>query len=130
MSNNVKNRGVKFYVLVGFRSTDERDIEDAFKRISLLMKYKCLPYVMRYMNRNESPWQSSPYRSMYVALARWCNQPSIFKKMSFRQFCEANQVLHKNPNTLCSSMKAMVEFEQRFPDIATTYFDLRYEDVR
>jgi len=127
---NVKNKSVKFYVLVGFHSTDERDIEDAFKRISLLMQYKCLPYVMRYMNRNDSPWQSSPYRRMYVALARWCNQPSIFKKMSFRQFCEANQVLHKNPNTLCSSMQAMVEFERCFPNIATTYFDLRYEDVR
>jgi len=42
--------------------------------------------------------------SMY---ARWANQPNIFKKMSFRQFCEVNQELHKNEDTLCSSMGAL-----------------------
>ena len=46
------------------------------------------------------------------------NQPSIFKKMSFRQFCEANQALHKTEGTMCSSMKAMTEFETEFPEIA------------
>ena len=65
---------------------------------------------------------------MYVSLARWCNQPSIFKKMSFRQFCEANQALHKTEGTYCSAMQAMVEFEEKFPDIAAKYFDLRYAD--
>ena len=119
---------VKFYVLVGFESVDEVDIENAFKRIELLMRFKCLPYIMRYQNKNETPWKESEYRGMYVSLARWGNQPNIFKKMSFRQFCEANQALHKTEGTLCSSMKAMLDFENKYPTIAEKYFDLRYED--
>lgn len=119
---------IKFYVLVGFESVDEKDIENAFKRIELLMRFKCLPYIMRYQNKNETPWKKSEYRSMYVTLARWGNQPNVFKKMSFRQFCEANQALHKTNGTLCSSMKAMTEFEKRHQDIANKYFDLRFED--
>ena len=121
-----KSTSVKFYVLVGFESTDAKDIESAFKRLALLMKYKCLPYIMRYQDKNYSPWKESPYRSLYVALARWGNQPSIFKKMSFRQFCEANQALHKSDG-YCSTMKAMMDFEKENPDIAKQYFDLRYE---
>ncbi|MBO7184001.1 MAG: hypothetical protein J6V49_07695 [Bacteroidales bacterium] len=122
------SQSVKFYVLVGFESTDEKDIENAFKRLELLMRYKCLPYIMRYQNKNCMPWKESEYRSFYVSLARWANQPSIFKKMSFRQFCEANQALHKTSGTLCSSMAAMVDFENKYPDIANKYFDLRYDD--
>ena len=120
-------RYIKFYVLVGFKSTDEVDIKEAFERIELLMRYQCIPYIMRYQNKNYSPWKESEYKNLYVALARWCNQPSIFKKMSFRQFCEANQALHKTENTLCSSMKALTHFEQAFPEIASKYFDLRYD---
>jgi hypothetical protein len=119
---------VKFYVLVGFESVDENDIENAFKRLELLMKYKCLPYIMRYQNKNHSPWKESEYRGIYVALARWGNQPNIFRKMSFRQFCEANQALHKTAGTLCSPMRAMSAFEQKHPEIAAKYFDLRYDD--
>ena len=121
-----KKKSIKFYVLVGYESTDEIDIENAFKRISLLMKYKCLPYVMRYQNKNETPWKESEYRGMYVTLARWANQPNIFKKMSFREFCEANQLLHKNKKSLCSSMQSLVNFENKFPEIAMKYFDLKY----
>lgn len=119
---------VKFYVLVGFESTDAKDIENAFKRIALLMRYRCLPYIMRFQDKNYSPWKESEYRSLYVTMARWCNQPSIFKKMSFRQFCQANQELHKTEGTLCSAMKAMVTFEEKYPKIAEKYFDLRFED--
>ena len=115
-----------FYVLVGFESTDEIDIENAFKRIALLLHYRCLPYIMRYMNKDDAPWKESKYRSLYVSMARWCNQPSILKKMTFREFCVANQALHKTEGTLCSSMQAMVDFENEFPEIAAKYFDLRY----
>lgn len=115
-----------FYVLVGFESTDAKDIENAFKRIALLLHYKCLPYVMRYMNEDDAPWKHSKYRSLYISLARWCNQPSILKKMTFREFCVANQALHKTKGTLCSAYKAMIDFESEHPDIAATYFDLRF----
>jgi len=125
---HTKRKGIMFYVLVGFESTDEHDIENAFKRIELLMKYKCIPYIMRYHGVDDFPWKESKYRSMYVTLARWGNQPNIFKKMSFRQFCQANQQLHKNPDTLCSAMKAMTEFEKEHPEIAAKYFDLSFND--
>lgn len=81
---------VRFYVLVGFdwhgrydQDFWDKDIADAFKRIDLLRRYKCLPYIMRF-NR----YVESPYRGMYVNLARWVNQPSIFKKKSLVEFTE------------------------------------------
>lgn len=123
------SRNIKFYVLTGFDSTDHVDIENTFKRIALLLKYECLPYLMRYRNKNETPWKNSKYAGLYVAMARWCNQPSILKKMSFRYFCEANQALRKDQTTYCSSMKAMTDFENEHPEIAKKYFDLRFGEV-
>ncbi|MDP4152576.1 MAG: hypothetical protein Q8865_03920 [Bacillota bacterium] len=124
-----KSKSVKFYVLVGFKSTDSTDIENAFRRIELLLHYRCLPYIMRYMNQNDTPWKRSRYRGLYITMARWCNQPSIVKKMTFREFCVANQALHKTNGTLCAAMKALVEFEVEHPDIAARYFDIRFGDI-
>ncbi len=125
-----KKKSVKFYVLVGYDSIDVKDIENAFARIDLLLRYGCLPYIMRFQNKNETPWKNSKYRSLYVAIARWCNQPSIIKKMSFRQFCEANQFYKKDKTTICSTLRCMQEFEQEYPEIANKYFDIRMEDVK
>lgn len=118
---------IKFYVLVGFESTDGKDIENMWKRVELLMRYQCLPYIMRYRNKNETPWKESKYRGMYITMARWCNQPSFFKKKSFRQYCEANQALVKNKGHMCSSMRALLDFEAEYPEIAEKYFDLRFD---
>lgn len=122
-------KGMRFYVLVGYESTDYKDIENAFIRIELLLKYRCTPYIMRFQNKNETPWKDSKYRALYVAIARWCNQANIVKKMSFRQFCIANQDLKKDQTKLCSTMQAMVEFEKEHPDIASRFFDMRMEDI-
>ena len=122
-------KSIKFYVLVGFESVDAQDIENAFKRISLLMSYKCLPYIMRYQDKNYSPWKYSKYRGLYIAIARWGNQPSIFKKMSFRQFCEANQALCKTNGKICSTYKAMLDFQHDYPEISKKYFDQRFDDI-
>lgn len=118
---------IKFYVLVGFESTDEEDIANAFRRIELLMTYKCLPYVMRYQNKNSAPWKESEYRDMYIAIARWANQPSFFKKKSFRQFCISNQAAAKTEK-ICSTMRAMTDFEEKHKEIAGQYFDLRFDE--
>lgn len=123
-----KATNIKFYVLVGFESTDATDIENMWKRVELLMRYQCLPYIMRYRNKNETPWKDSKYRGMYVTMARWCNQPSFFKKKSFRQYCEANQALVKTEGHICSSMKALLDFEAEYPEIAAKYFDLRFDE--
>lgn len=119
---------IKFYVLCGFESTDGKDIENVFIRIALIMKFKCLPYIMRFQNKNETPWKHSKYRGMYIALARWCNQPSIYKKMSFRQFAIANQERVKTENHICSTMKAAIDFETEYPEIAKKYYDLRFAE--
>jgi len=124
-----RSNNIRFYVLVGFESTDAVDIENAFKRIALLIRYRCLPYIMRYQGKDEVPWKESKYKTMYVSLARWCNQPSFFKKMSFRTFCERNQDFHRNPDTLCSTLRAMKEFEEEHPEIAKKYFDLCYDQI-
>lgn len=124
-----ESKTIKFYVLVGFESTDAKDIENAFKRIALLMEYKCLPYIMRYQDKNYQPWKESKYKGMYVTLARWANQPSFLKKKSFRQYCEANQEYAGNPTNLCASMRALQDFEKENPEIAEKYFDLRFDGI-
>lgn len=116
------NKTTKLYVLCAFESLDEIDIKRTFERIKILMKYGCLPYIMRY-----EKYKESKHRTLYVQLARWCNQPQFFKKKSFREFCEANQFYHKNPETNCSAYQAMLDFEKEFPEIAKEYFDLKFE---
>ncbi len=59
---------------------------------------------------------------MYINLARWCNQPKLFKKKSFRKFCEIN-------GNKSSTMRYMREFKKDHPEIAEQYFDLKYEDL-
>lgn len=114
----------KLYVLCGYDSQDEVDIANTFERIRILMKHHCLPYIMRH-----EYYQKSPYRGLYVTLARWCNQPSFFKKKSFREYCEANQAYHQNPNTLCAALASMRQFEHDHPDIAAKYFDMRWDNM-
>jgi hypothetical protein len=79
------------------------------------MSYRCLPYIMRY-----DSYKKSALRGLYVNLARWCNQPDFFKKKSFREYCEANG---KNSST----MKYLIQFEKKYPQIASKYFNLRYD---
>lgn len=93
-----------------------------FERISVLMKYGSLPYIMRY-----EKYKTSRFRGMYVELARWCNQPQFFKKKSFREFCVANQEYKKDQTSNCAAYQTMLDFEAEFPDIASKYFDLKYD---
>lgn len=140
-------RETKLYVLVAFDSQDERDIEGTFWRIKTLMEYGCLPYIMRF-----EEYKNCRFKTLYTQLARWCNQPSFFKKMSFRQFCIRNEEYHqgiqkkikngKYPTTLkfpkgfkpkekyCACYQAMIDFEEEFPEIAAKYYDLRFEKLR
>lgn len=106
-----------FYVLCGYESLDAQDIENVFIRIRLLMQYGCIPYIMRYED-----YRNSPYRGMYITLARWCNQPSFLKKKSFRQYAE----IANGPGG--AAARYAEEFERQHPEIATEYFDMRWDD--
>ena len=113
-----------FYVLVAFDHNDRwdddfwrQDIIDAFERIKLLMRYGCIPYIMRFER-----YEGSPMRGMYITLARWCNQPSQFKKKSFREFVESI-------GDQSAAMRYLQDFERKHPEIARAYFDMKYEEV-
>lgn len=140
------DKSTKLYVLVAYDSQDETDIEGTFFRIKTLMEYGCLPYIMRFEEYN-----NSRFKSMYTQLARWCNQPSFFKKMSFRQYCVRNEEYHQGIQKMtpkgiynkvlkipigiqpkekyCSCYQTMLDFEAEFPKIAKKYFDLRFEEL-
>ena len=98
-----------FYVLCGFDNTEKydddfwyKDIINTFKRIELLIRYKMLPYIMRF-NR----YEESQYRGMYINLARWCNQPCFLKKKSFYEFCTMDCHIGK------ATEKYMIEFLEK-----------------
>lgn len=112
----------KMYVIAAYKSQDAADIADVFERIHTLMRYGSIPYIMRY-----ELYKTSRLKNLYIELARWCNQPNFFKKMSFREFCVANQSYKKDQTTHCSAYQAMLDFEASHPDIAERYFDLRFD---
>ena len=114
------DKPTKLYVLAGFDGLDEKEIISVFERIRILISYGCLPYIMRHEN-----YLKSPYKGLFIQIARWCNQPQFLKKLSFRQYCNQCQEYHKSEG-LSAPMKAMTEFENKFPDIAKEYFDLEY----
>ena len=58
-----------------------------------------------------------------VNLARWCNQPSFFKKTSFREYCVKSYKLNRK-----SLLRSLEQFEADCPDVAKRYFDLKWDD--
>ena len=113
------NKQCMFYVLCGWESTDLQDIINTFERIKLLMEYRALPYIMRYKGKDNTPYLSSEFRGMYITLARWCNQPSFFKKKSFYEYCEVGGK---------SSMRYATEFMEKYPDVADKYFYMKWSN--
>lgn len=121
LARQYTNAVMKFYCFCGFDRTDKwdsafwrQDIFDLFRRIEILMRHRCLPYVMRF-NR----YKDSPYRGLYITIARWCNQPGFYKKKSLREFAISNGL-----DSAC--YKYVCDFEKAFPEIAF-YFDMKFE---
>ena len=111
---------MRFYCFCGFDREDvwDRDfwMEDVFnllKRIEILMRHGCLPYVMRFIRYTESP-----YRGVYVSIARWANQPGMFKRQSLREFAE-----HNGRQSAC--YRYLGDFERQFPEVAY-FYELRF----
>lgn len=119
------NKVCKFYCFCGYNHDADiydnefwvRDLQELFQRIEILMRYGCLPYIMRHEN-----YGKSPYRGMYITIARWCNQPSFFKKKSLREFCVANGI-----NS--SAYRYLTDFEKLYPWFSK-FFDMKFEQVR
>lgn len=117
-------RGTKFYLFCGFMQKNDnierfyKDIWELFQRIRLLMQYGCVGYVMRHQD-----YHQAPIANFYVQVARWCNQPQFYKKMSFWQFCYRNQSYWEEKNLSAKNrpqFKTFNEFEQ---DIRDGYFN-------
>ena len=120
----------KFYTFCAFNHDNpdnynedfwKKDIVDLFERIKILMKYKCLPYVMRYKD-----YKNSPYYGTYVNIASWCNQPSQFKKKSYKEWCISDNE-RKGGNS--ATMRYYNQIAEKYSDIVDKYFDLKYEDL-
>ena len=105
---------VKMYVLCGFKGIEVMDIVETFQRIKMIASYGALPYIMRF-----SGWDTGSMRGMYINLARWCNQPAIFKKMTFREFSYSSPEHH-------AQYRYAKEFENKFPSVARMFYDIRY----
>ena len=117
------NAVMKFYCFCGYDRNDvwdatfwRQDIFDLFTRIAILMRHRCLPYVMRF-----DRYKESPYRGMYITIARWCNQPNFFKKQTFREFIATN-----GENS--AAAKYAREFEATCPE-CSAFFDMRFPDA-
>jgi hypothetical protein len=150
-----KSKSTKLYVLCSYdereHSNDEdiknqaydeafwiKDIINTFERIFILAKYNCKPYIMRYKE-----YENSPYRGMYINLASWGNQPHILKKMSFKQYSiergMSEKVYKQYKNNYYGYLsdgykkgacwRYMEEFENKYPNISNTYFDVHYYNL-
>ena len=91
-----------------------KDIRDVFIRIEILMRYKCLTYLMRY-----AAWERAPeiYKGMYINLSRWCNQPAQYSKKSLREFCTGQ-------GEYSSCFRYLTAFEALHPEMAH-YLDMK-----
>lgn len=113
-----------FYVLCGFDKTGKyskefwlQDIIDTFERIQLIGSYGCLPYLMRFIK-----YSDSPYRGLYITIARWLNQFSYFKKESLYEYVT---VTDYNSGGRASG-RYLKEFTDLHPDLAERYFYTKY----
>lgn len=108
------SRNTKLYLLCAYPKPSVEDIISIFKRIEILIQFKCLPYIMRY-----DTYKNNELTGMYINLARWCNQPAIFKKMSFREFC------YRHPKEK-STMRYYLKFIKKYPKVEDQYFNIKF----
>lgn len=112
----------KFYLFCGFKlqpNDDERllnDIKEIFFRIEVLMQYGCLGYIMRHED-----YHNHELSNIYVQIARWCNQPAFYKKMSFWEFCYRNQTFWEE-HTLGLNVPPLKSYEEFLEDFKKGYY--------
>lgn len=116
--NKTKGQNVKFYVLCGYDREDKydlefwkRDIEETFDRVFVLAKYNFKPYIMRY-----NKYKDSPLYGTYVNIACWCNQPSLFSNLSYKDFCEKDDLRKSKGLGLSATWRYYDELLDIFPE--------------
>lgn len=121
-------KGTKFYLFCGFKQKPDKfdvfykDIWELFQRIKVLMQYGCIGYVMRH-----DDYHKAPIENFYVQVARWCNQPQFYKKMSFWEYAYRNQTFWEEHAgfEVSQQIKQYADFER---DLRAGYYDR--EDAR
>jgi hypothetical protein len=117
----------RFYMFCGFNHNnpgvynDEfflQDFTEIFERLRILMQYDTYGYIMRYKDVYDSE-----YAPIYSNIARWVNQPGMYKTTSFRQYLTIDNSK--------SARFTLQTFEEKFPSIIENgYIDVRFNDVR
>lgn len=123
-------RRCKFYVFCGYNHLNpehydkefwERDIDELFQRIEILSSYQCLPYIMKFKD-----FELSPYRGTYINISAWCNQPNIFEKMTYNQFCEVD---NKRKGGRSATWRYYEKLLEDYPYMKK-YFDIKFNKIR
>lgn len=78
LKKHFRSWGVKFFLYCNPKMSIEQDV---WYRIEYCKRNKILPYLMR----DRACW-GNPNQDVYTDLAAYCNQPGIFKNMTFKDF--------------------------------------------
>lgn len=114
------SKTTKFYLFCGYELTADdddmlfNDVYYLFRRIQILMSYGCLGYVMRHAD-----YENHSLGNIYTQIARWCNQPQFYKKMSFEEFILRNQSYkeeHSSSTKTCKALATYRKFKRVFSD--------------
>ena len=126
----------KLYLFCGYKlnqSDDEKlfyDVLILFKRIEILMQYGCLGYVMRHED-----YKKHPLGNIYTQIARWCNQPQFYKKMSFEEFVVRNQTYQEEKfgsKKMCKTLRTYNEFKNKYFSRwyeIEPYFKMKFQNI-
>ena len=135
----IPTKNIKFYVFCAFDRQDKwdysfwrQDIIDIFERLTILGRYRCLPYLMRFKE-----YENSPFRGIYITLAAWCNQPKFFRKSSFSELCRKRGINRsvyekykddyesyvEDGYTKQAPLRYLDEFTEMEPEIVNKYFN-------
>ena len=116
-------KGTKFYLFCGFKQDENnrdkfyKDIWEIFQRIKLLMSYGSIGYIMRHED-----YHKAPIPNIYVQIARWCNQPAFYKKMSFWEFVYRNQSYWEEHTLKITDRPRQKNFEEFEKDLENGYY--------
>lgn len=127
MLRSISHRECRFTLMCGYNYEEPtlntkyfyyKDLWELLERIHILMQYDMYAYVIRHNNV-----YTGKYACVYSMIARWCNQPSMYSKLSLREY------LVKDDSK--SSKTAMELIERDFPHIVKQgYLDMKFMSLR